>query len=644
MNSGDSFRSRLDSLIERNLADPSLSIETICRELGVSRSSLHRLVKEETNLSVTLYIRQFRLEKARTLLKTSELRSVEIGELVGIPNPQNFSKYFTESFGASPSEFRKLPAETTTVAPERVDIAMEPELVPQPPRQSATVFKNRSRNRYLFMALAPVALTSLGLYIGVLFGRQPVKNQTETEFNSSIAILPFQNLGTPETQYFSEGVREEVQAVLAYLPRIKVISRTSTRAYEGTAKTVPQIARELGVVYLLEGSALQSGNRIKLSVELIKAEENQTVWIKTYEGETKDLWTFTSTVAKTIAGELDQQLSSAIRQKMDKAPSRQPAAYTEYLKGQHFLRARTKEGLANSLISLDRAIALDSGFAEAYASKAQVYFLNIEEGYTDADSSLKLAEKNALTAIRLDPENANAFAMLAKFYQRQNKWEQALTTMRIALRYQPNNALNNYWYSLMLRSVGETDQAIQYSTKALHIDPLFPVIMIGHLGNLTYAGRFEEARQVMQEGQRLHGTVYAWYWSTAFYYINQNRFPEALRELEKGQQLNPDANPFLVYIAYVKARMKQPAAARSLLTSLPDDESNYSNRAVLYAGLGDANHCLIFLEKGANGGSLPNYLKVSPLFRFVQNTPRFRAVLHKVGLDQSVLPSADTIH
>ncbi|GAB3936673.1 helix-turn-helix domain-containing protein [Larkinella terrae] len=634
MNSGDSFLPKLESLIESNLADPSFSIETICRELGVSRSGLHRLVKEETNLSVTLFVRQYRLEKARTLLKTTELRSVEIAELVGIPNPQNFSKYFTEAFGASPSEFRKLPLNTSKPIFESIKTAPELEPVSQKAIvQPAAVSENRSRNRYLFLGLMLVIVTGLGLYIGLPLGTKTDENPDKSGFDSSIAILPFRNLGTSDTQYFSEGVSEEVQAVLAYLPRIKVISRTSTRAYEGTTKTVPQIARELGVVYLLEGSALQVGNRIKLSVELIRAEENQTVWSQTYDGETKDLWTFTSTVAKTIAGELNQQLSSAIRQKMNKAPTRQPAAYTEYLKGQYFLRIRTKEGLANSLISLDRAITLDSGFAEAYAGKAQAYFLNIDEGYTEADSSLKLAEKNALTAIRLDPENANAFALLAKFYQRQNKWEQALTTMRIALRYQPNNALNNYWYSLMLRSVGEADQAIRYSTKALSIDPLFPVIMIGHLGNLTYAGRFAEARQVMQEGQRLHGSTYGWYWGTAFYYINQERFPEALRELEKGRRLNSDASPFPVFIAYVKARMNQPDAARSLLKSLPNDEINYPNRAVLYAGLGVPNRCLDYLEKGAEVGCLPNYLKVSPLFKSLRNTPRFRAVLHKVELD-----------
>ncbi|RCR67899.1 helix-turn-helix domain-containing protein [Larkinella punicea] len=636
--SDDLFLPKLISLIDSNLINPSFSAEIICREMGVSRSGLHRLVKEHTGLSVTLFIRRYRLEKAKILLKTTELRSVEIAELVGIPNPQNFSKYFTEAYAVSPSEYRKLPPETDHFIPDPEPIVADTMPIiaePKPIRQqpvSPPVTDSRRRYRYLIPGLL---VAGLALLVWLRFGRQTDDLQTSSGFDSSIAILPFRNLGTAETQYFSEGVREQVQVALAYIPQVKVISRTSTQSYEKTAKTVPQIARELDVSYLLEGSALQLGNRIKLSVALIRAEENQTVWTKTYEGETKDLWAFTSTVAKTIAGELNQQLSSIIRKKMDKAPTLNPTAMTEYLKGEYFLRTRTKEGLNNSLINLNRAIALDSGFAEAYASKAQVYFLYFEEGYADADSSMKRAEQNALTAIRLDSENANAFALLAKLYQRQSKWEQALTTIRIALQYQPNNALTNYWYSLMLRSVGEADRAIEYSTKALRIDPLFPVIMIGHLGNLTYAGRFEEARQVMEEGQRLHASAYGWYWSTAFYYINQNRWPEALRELEKAQRLNPDTRSFPVFIAYVKARMHQPAAARALLDSLPDDVTHYPYRSVLYIGLGDTDRCLTYLEKGAEVGSLPDYLKVSPVFKSLRNTPRFQAVIRKVGLDKT---------
>lgn len=638
ISSGDSFISKLKALIDRNLTDPSFSTDTICREMGVSRSSLYRLVKEESNVSVTLFIRQYRLEKAQHLLRTTELRSVEIAELVGIPNPQNFSKYFTETFAISPSEYRKLQSELRYLAPIPADTAYEiatTSVGEKPVSPEVPVSKNRYWRRYQVPGLVFAFLTCLTFIIWLRFGQQSDDSKPPTEFDSSIAILPFRNLGTAETQYFSEGVREQVQTAITYLPKLRVISRTSTQAYEKTTKTVPQIARELDVAYLLEGSALQLGNRIKLSVALIWAEENRAVWTKTYEGETKDLWEFTSTVAKTIASELNLQLSSTIRQKIDKAPTRSAAAMTEYLKGEYFLRIRTKEGLNNSLINLERAIALDSGFAEAYASKAQAYFLIMAEGYGEVAGNMKLAEQNALTAIRLDPENGNAFAMLAKLYQQQNKWEQALTTIRIALRYQPNNALTNYWYSLMLRSIGKTDQAIEYSTKALNIDPLFPVIMIGHLGNLTYAGRFEEARQVMKEGQRLHGSVYSWYWSTAFYYINQNRWPEALREMEKGKKLNPDASQIPVFIGYVKARMNQPAAARALLDSLPDDMTNYPYRAVLYIGLGDTDRCLDYLEKGAEVGSLPDYLKVSPLFKSLRNTPRFQAVLRKVGLDKT---------
>lgn len=631
-----SFIERLDLVVDQRLPDPDYSTDDLCREMGVSRSLLFRVLKEQTGLSPSLYIRHRRMLKARHLLLTTNLRIVEVSEQTGITSPQNFTKYFTEQFEVSPSAVRRNGLrnegpEAASIGRADVDDSTTEELAPPtsapdaaPPRPN----RLPGWRPWRYPLLAALGLAVVGLLAAYRTGMLRLSAPSE----NSIAILPFRSLGTPQTQYFSEGVVEQIQTSLTLIKPLKVISRTSTLPYAETTKPVAQIARELGVNYIMEGSVLQLGNRLKLSVELIQAGENRTVWAKTYEGEVKDVFTFTSEVARTVADELNQKISQLIRQRLDEVPTRSPAAYTEYLKGQYLMRTRTKEGLEKSLINYDRALSLDSTFAEVYAGKAMVYFLFGTETYKEVTPNLKLAEKNALMAIRIDAESAMAYAILAKIYQYQNKWEQANTTFQIALRYRPNDALITYWYSLLLRSIGQLDQAIAYSTKAVNLDPLYPVILIGHVCNLAYAGRFDEARQVIEEGDRLHQSVYSWYWAKGFYYLCRHQNAEALNVFERGCQLNSNSVSMQVQVAYMKARMGKPEQAQALLQSIPDIADNYPDKATLCAGLGDTEGCLTYLEKGAEAGLSPNYLKVSPIFAFLKNNPRYRTVLQKLGL------------
>lgn len=628
---------RLDRLIDTYIDKTELSVTFCCEELGMSRSQLHRLIKGNSQLSLSLYIRYRRLDRAKQLLQTTSLRIIEIGEQVGIPTPQNFTKYFTEYTGTTPSEYRRScqqAGEPVESVPD--ELAMEPAstdtlLVAAPP-PAATTRALPYRNGRRWLAAGLLLLGLLGWY---LWRHQQLSSVAEP----SLAVLPFENLGTAQTRYFSEGVVEQIQASLLLIRELRVIARSSTMAYQKTSKPVARIARELGVNYLLNGSVLQEGQRVRLSVELIQAADNRMLWTHTYEGDLKDMFGFTSGVARQVAQAMNQTLSEVIHRKLNEAPTQNTEAYTEYLKGGYLMRLRTQEGLRASLLNFDRAIALDSAFADAYANKALVYFLMATEGYDATDTSLKLAEKNALTAIRYDAENAQAYAMLAKFYQHQNKWEEANTTYQIALNYQPNDALINYWYSLMLRSTGQLESAVTYSAKALRLDPLYPIILVGHLGNLCFAGRFAEARAVVEEGQRLHGSVYSWYWGTGFYYLCQQQYPQALKAFEKGLALNPAATGFAVHIAYLKARMGQAGPARQLLRALPPEPHTFPDRAILYAGLGDTAACLTYLEKGAPTGRLPYYLMVSPQFRFLRTHPRFQAVLRQVGLSRAALPT-----
>ena len=381
----------------------------------------------------------------------------------------------------------------------------------------------------------------------------------------------------------------------------------------------------------MEGTVLQIDGKVRITVELSKASENRAVWTKNYEGEMKDVFGYMSSVAKEIAGELNQKLSATLNKKLDKVPTVNLNAYNEYLQGRQLMRSRTKEKLESAILKFDKAIGLDANFADAYAQKAITYYLLVEDNHIDSKVGTRLVEQNALTAIQLQVENSAAYAILGVVYQRQNKWEQANTSFQIALKNNPNDAQINYWYSLMLRSVGELESAIQYSAKALTLDPLFPTAFVGHVGNLMYAGKMIEAKKTLENGKALFGDFYMYYWASGFYYIFLNDFNTALSEFNKGIKPTYTVG-FATMIAYCEAKMGHKEIAEIYLKSLSNTPENYDSFAIVYAGLGNADLCIEYLQKGIDADNLPKYLKVSPLFKFLHTDSRFQVVLQKAGL------------
>ncbi|OIN55910.1 helix-turn-helix domain-containing protein [Arsenicibacter rosenii] len=642
--------SQLNQVIDEQMSNPAFGIDELCRTLGISRSNLFRLLKEQTGLAPSLYIRQLRLAKARDLLEHTDLRITDVAFQVGFERSQMLSKYFTEAYGISPSEFRtkqvgadgfpavqhESPTPDTDVFPV-VDQQPEKEQPPVPvveehvitlPAVQVAWYRRRQ------VQLVALALLLVLLVAGWFSRLNPFGDNTPAA--SSIAVLPFRNTGAADTYYFSSGIMQQIHSSLSRLENLKVISQASAMLYEKTTKTPAEIAGELDVAYLLEGEVLQVGQRVKLSVELILAADNRTVWSNTYEGDEQHLFGFMGKVSGQIARELNQQLSQAMRQQLKKAPTQNMTAYNEYLKGQYLLRNRSREGILGSLVNFDRALTLDPGYADAHAGKAMAHFLLLAEGINESRQNKQLAEKEALDAIRLDAQNAQAYLILAKLYQAQGKWEQAKTTFQIALQYSPNDALINYSLSLLLRTIGQVDGAIDYSTKAYALDPLLPVILMGHVGNLLAAGQYEEARKLIAEGNRLHQQVANWYWTTAAYYFAREQYELSLQELDKGLAISPATKAFLYRKAITKARMGQPEETRAILDTLPDIVENYAYRAEFYAGLKDKGHCLAYLEKGLTTEQIPLYLKVAPLFSFLHGDPRFTAILHRAGLDGPV--------
>ncbi len=633
-NSDIALFEKLDRYIEKKLDNPTFSIDEVCVELGISRSQLHRVLTETTQLSTTLYIRKKRLEKAKHLLATTNLRISEITDAVGINSHANFSKYFFEEFKVSPTDFRKQ-------IPKLIDVSVQESLpikdeIVLKDNQINSPFTTRPKSNFrLYLVVGLVIIIGMGLFFSLVNPKNDVTQSNDNLNNvsdNSLAILPFKNLGSSENAIFCDGVMEQIHGSLSLLENLKIISKSSSILFRNTKKPVGQIASELHVKYILEGSVLQIDKKIRITVGLTDAKEDRSIWTKSYDGNTKDVFGFMSIVAKEVAGELNQKLSNKLNDKLDKRPTKSLTAYNEYLQGQQLLQTRTKEKIEASIVKFDKAIELDNDFADAYTDKALAYFVMGEDQFMDVETAYKISEKNALTSIRLDSENGRAYAVLGNIYKVQNKWEQAVTTYQIALKYSPNDAQINYWYSLTLRSIGQMDDAVKYSTKAVSLDPLASNIYGGHLIGCAYAGKLDMAEKAIKDGDLIFNESYLFHNAKAFFYIIKSRYDVAMREFLICNKINPNIIYNKTMRAYTQAKLGQTNEVDLYLKNLPKIPDNHKYFAIVYAGLGDKENCLKYLEAAASINDSPNYLKVSPLFTFLHNEPRFDAILGKLGL------------
>ena len=623
------FFDKLNLLIEANLQNDDFGIDEICRELGTSRSYLYRMIKEETDLSPSLYIRKRKLLKARDLLSTSDMKASEIAYHLGIDSPQNFSKYFAHEFGITPSAFRKQASSghdvVTSPFQEAVKVAPVVKLSSRPAR------KNRGI-QWLAGALILAAASSLLIIFWPAQQEQTGTDPLTAFAGKSVAIMPFKNLGGAQNDYFCEGIREQIHSSLSTLGNLKVISSTSSGRYKDSQKLIPEIARELDVNYILEGSVLQANNKIRINLKLVRAGDDRSVWSRSYDGDLQDMLNYLTSVSSEVASELDQKLSSVSLQKLSKIPTSSPAAYREFLKGAQLINSRKKENLEDGIRKLSNAIAFDPDFANAYASLGLAYYLQGESAFIDEDLSFRLSEQNSLTAIRLDPANAIAYANLGNIYRAQSKWEQARTSYQIALTHNPNDASINHWYSLLLRTTGNLKEAIRYSSRAVALDPLQHVVFGSHIINCVYGRELELAEKAIEDGRVLFDDSFVYNWSCAQYFGAKGDYQKAAECLKKAGQLNPKIRVLQYQRAYYNAVSGKVDEARKYLDSIPDLPDYYVARSTVYAGLGDKKRCLEYFLKGAEQGIIQTDVKVNPFLAIIHDEPEYQSTLKKFGL------------
>ncbi|GAB3515783.1 hypothetical protein GCM10027442_32180 [Emticicia fontis] len=355
------------------------------------------------------------------MLEDTNLRIVEITSLIGFDSQQTFSKYFTEEFGVSPTDYRKTRENTTESIPENIpeiveQIPVNPiERIEEPAPVRQEVSRKISRKEYAYLALAILAVV---LVVGFLWNMNsmPTGIMKWVE-NNSIAVLPIQSVDTTETSMTAEGLTEQIRTTLTSLENLKVISKNSSESFQHTNKTIPQIASELHVVYVLDGKITKTSQGIRVSLELIKAAEDQVVWAKQYDGKLTNTIDFISRITNEVSNELRKKLKGINTTASNVMPTQNLEAYQEYLKGRQLMLIRTKEKLEAGIERFGRALALDPDFADALDYKTSAYRILGNSSFMDMEQSVRLAEQNALATLQKDAENGLAYAVLANTYR-----------------------------------------------------------------------------------------------------------------------------------------------------------------------------------------------------------------------------------
>jgi TolB-like protein/DNA-binding winged helix-turn-helix (wHTH) protein/Tfp pilus assembly protein PilF len=455
----------------------------------------------------------------------------------------------------------------------------------------------------------------------------------------SIAVLPLDNLsGDASQNYFADGMTDELITDLAQISALRVISRTSVMAYKGARKPLPQIARELNVDAVVEGTVLRSGDRVRITAQLIEASTDKHVWSQSYEGELRDTLAVQNRVASAIADQIRINLTPQERAALKNAKVVNPEAYESYLKGRYFWNKRTADGLKVALAYFKQAIEEDPKYAQAYSGLADTYALLGDWQYAvmTPKEAFPEAKAAAIKSLELDSTLGEAHNSLA-FVLDGFDWDfdSAGREFQRAIELNPGYATAHHWYAWHLSLLGRYDEALAEMRKAENLDPLSLIINADLAELLVLAHSDEESIQQSRKTIEMDPNFALAHNQLAQAYLQKHMYDEAVAELKTAVQVSGGGPAFIANLARAYVASGKRSEAVKLLNDLKKrskpDYSNASEIAVIYASLGDADQAMNWLEKGYNERFNPGVL-LRPGFNPLRSDPRFQNLVHRIGL------------
>ena len=479
-------------------------------------------------------------------------------------------------------------------------------------------------SRKPLLAIAALALVVAAGAFWLLRGRQPQREL-------SLLVLPFVDLSLAQNrEYFTDGLTDEVIYRLSSIPELRVISRTSAMHYRKAQKSLEDIARELQVTHVLEGSVRASDDSVRVSARLIDARDSRQMWKEDYTYAPAGIFRIQEEIALDVARTLDFELGARERRLLVRRGTNDPEAYELYRRGRHIWNLRTAQGHAQAIAYFEQAIARDSLYSDAYAGLADVYLTDYQLNLSgrpehEAYTRLKSAAERALA---LDEESADAHTAFGIATWWQNNWPGAERELLRAIELNPGHATARSWYSLLLRGLDRPTEAREQSRRSVELDPFAVVTNYNHAWQCYLDRDYECAA-------RQHGTTIAIgaypsaYRSLGLVQIQQGMLAEAVASVSKAVAMRPDRTDFLADLAYAQARAGDTAAARTSLRRAKEDVWEGFNIARAHVALGEPDSAFAWLERST--WRWPHRAVASdPALDPIRSDPRLPALIARI--------------
>jgi TolB-like protein len=518
------------------------------------------------------------------------------------------------------------------------DIKAKPgEEIRQKTKSTEYVKKSIQIPKKRLIGLLSGIIVLIAIVVAVLFFTNIIGSGRQTkELEKSIAVLPFRNLSNDTTQlYFSDGIVEAILDHLFKVGELKVISGTSTKRYRNTELSIKEIARELGVASILEGSVQKIGNNVRITAQLIEAKTDVHLWSETYDKDLSDIFSIQTEVAQNVARELKATLTSEEKEHIKKNQTENPEAYNLYLQGRFFIEKRD-EGIKKSIEYFEKAVNIDPNYALAYAGLADAYFLLAWYNQMPKPEGYEKSKECVNKALGIDKNLAEAHTVLGTILcWNEWKWEEARKELQLAVELNPNFVPAHSYYSELLEILRENTEARKQINIALELDPFFPMMRLLSGRYYFNEGKYRESLDEYKVLQELNFRV-DYYWSFFNIYIRLGEDSKAVEVLQ--EILLRDT--FTAKDASLAKEIFNKSGINGVSNWLVELALNKSvpipwELATSYARVGKKEEALYWLEKYFDNrpSALPR-INNNPELEILRSEPRFQEMITKLGLSE----------
>ena len=498
------------------------------------------------------------------------------------------------------------------------------------------------RWRYTLALGGLLAAALIGLAVGLTlhYASKSAPGKPRLDQVRSLVVLPLENLsGDKDEEYFSDGMSDELIASLAKVRSLRVISRTSSMEYKGTHKPLSEIARELNVDAVVEGTVLRSKDRVRITAELVQVSSDRALWAETYESEMGDILSLQQRVASAIVSHIQIELTPQEQRQLVASRLVNAEAYENYLKGKYYWNKRSEAGLTKAIEYFTLATKNDPQYALAYAGLADCYGIigAAIVGTVPAKDVAPKAQAAAMKAMEIDPSLAEAQTSLATVRLNYNwDWPGAETGFKHAIELNPSYATAHQRYSLYLIAMGRSQESLAEMNRALWLDPL-SVSMNFSLGwRLYMARRYDEAIQQLRNTTDMDPTFALAHLVLGQAYEQKAEYSSAIAEFQSAVAGSHNSPPMVAALARVYAISGRQSEARRMLEQLKQrSKQEYVSPfyiALVYAGLGQNDEAVKWLESAYADRSNPIiFLRVDPEFDGLRSNTGFQKLLNRLG-------------